>query len=87
MNLTGYLHAEGGWETDEVGTDTETSTGSSRDSETGNIGIQDAEGGSGSKSNQRDLIEREAALRDSIGSDGDHNTFHQILNGSLNEFA
>jgi len=74
----GYLYAEGGGEADEVGTDTEASTGSRRNSKAGDIGIQDAEGGSGSKGNQRDLIEGEAAFRDGVGGDGDHNTFHQI---------
>ena len=82
-----YLYAEGGREADEVRTDTEASTGSGRDSKAGNICIQNAEGGSGGKSDQRDLIEGEAAFRDGVGGDGDHDTFHQILNGSLDEFA
>lgn len=82
-----YLYAEGGREADEVGADTEASTGSGRDSKAGNISIQDAEGSSSGKSDQRDFIERKAAFRDGVGGDGDHDTFHQILNGSLDEFA
>jgi len=82
-----YLYAKRGGETDEVGTDTEASTGSRRNSNAWDIGIQNAESSSGSKSDQRDLIERKAAFRDGVGGDGDHDTFHQILNSSLHEFA
>ena len=87
MATASYLHAEGGRETDEVGADTEAGTSPSANGQTGDIGIQNAESGSSSKGDKRDLIEGKAAFRNSVGGDGHHNTFNQILNGSLDEFA
>lgn len=81
------LHAERGGETDEVRTDTEASTGPCGYSQTGDISIQDTKGCGSGECDKSNLIKRQTAFRNSISSDSHHNTLHQILNGSLHEFA
>lgn len=81
------LHAERGGETDEVRTDTEAGTCPGGHSQTGDISIQDTKGCGGGECDKRNLIKRQTAFRDSISGDSHHNTLHQILNGSLHEFA
>jgi len=75
------------WESDKVGTDTETGTSSGRTGHGWDEDIKDAKCGSGSKTNDDDLLQIQAVLRDGVGSNGDHDTLNDVLDSSLDEFS
>lgn len=71
-----FNYLQGGWEANQVGTDTESGTRAGTGANTGDVGIEDGESGGGDQSNQSNLIHLEGLLRDGVGSNSDHKTFN-----------
>jgi len=74
-------------ESDKVGTDTEAGTSSGRTGHGWDEDIKNAKGSGGSETNDDDLLNVQAVLRDGVGGDGDHDTLDDVLDSSLDEFS
>ena len=70
---------------DEVSSNTESSSGASRHTHAGNVGIEDAKCGSRSQRNKNNLLHVERTFRDGIASNGNHETLNKIFDHTTNK--
>jgi len=85
--VTIYSDLEPSWEANEIGTDTESGTRASSYTHARNVGIQNAKRGGGSQCKKTDLLHVQGSLGDGVCRDGDHETFNEVFNHALNQFA
>ena len=79
-------YLETSWETNKIGTNTETGTTTSRRAHARNKDVEDGECGGGGEGNNNYLLCLERLLGDGVSGNSHHKTLHQILNDSFDKF-
>jgi hypothetical protein len=74
-------------EFDEVGTNTEASTGASGNTHTWDVGIKDREDGGSGEGYESNFINVKRFFWDDVCSDSNHNTFYDVFYGAFYQFG
>mgnify|MGYP006160645453 CR=1 FL=1 len=87
MGLGTTTHLESAGEFDEVGADTEPSTGASGNAHTWDVGVKDREDGGSGEGDKSNLINVKGFLWDHVCCDSNHDTFYDVFYSAFYKFT
>ena len=75
------------WESNKVGSNTETGTRAGLCTHRWDVGVKDRESGSSGECNESDFVKVERAFWDGVGGQSDHKTLNEVFYSALKKFS